>query len=151
MGNERCLKHLHRIYIYRPEQMLVYQVCEKAGNRGIWTRDIKNATNMPQHTLTKTLKLLEQRNLIKAVRSVTSKSKKLYMLFDVVPAKELTGGPWYTDQEFDAEFVEELKKFIVQLVKSQGMIALQNISERVRVSGISRVSLLMLIELVNDT
>lgn len=131
--------------------MLVYQVCEKAGNRGIWTRDIKNATNMPQHTLTKTLKLLEQRNLIKAVRSVTSKSKKLYMLFDVVPAKELTGGPWYTDQEFDAEFVEELKKFIVQLVKSQGMIALQNISERVRVSGISRVSLLMLIELVNDT
>ena len=128
--------------------MLVYQVCEKAGNRGIWTRDIKNATNMPQHTLTKTLKLLEQRNLIKAVRSVTSKSKKLYMLFDVVPAKELTGGPWYTDQEFDAEFVEELKKFIVQLVKSQGMIALQNISERVRVSGISRVSFLLLVKLM---
>ena len=28
------------------------------------------------------------------------------MLFDVEPAKEITGGPWYTDQEFDHEFVE---------------------------------------------
>lgn len=59
--------------------------------RGVWTRDIKLSTNIPQHTLTKTLKILEQRNLIKSVRSVVSKSKKLYMLYDVVPAKEITG------------------------------------------------------------
>ena len=44
-----------------PEQMMVFQICEKAGNRGIWTRDIKTASNIPQHTLTKTLKILEQR------------------------------------------------------------------------------------------
>ena len=74
-----------------PEQILVYQLCEKAGNKGIWTRDIKNATNIPQHTLTKTLKILEQRNLVKAVRSIASKSKKLYMLYDIIPAKEITG------------------------------------------------------------
>ena len=59
--------------------------------RGVWTRDIKLSTNIPQHTLTKTLKILEQRNLIKSVRSVVSKSKKLYMLYDIVPAKEITG------------------------------------------------------------
>ena len=59
---------------------------------------MKTATNIPQHTLTKTLKILEQRNLVKFVRAVTSKSKKLYMLYDVVPAKDITGGPWYTDQ-----------------------------------------------------
>ena len=134
----------------RPEQLLVYQVCERSGNRwahsnpylvfafyllplimfytwkdqarereierliiyvsliasltllyflflvvhqfrGVWTRDIKLSTNIPQHTLTKTLKILEQRNLIKSVRSVVSKSKKLYMLYDIVPAKEITG------------------------------------------------------------
>ena len=57
----------------------------------MWTRDIKLSTNIPQHTLTKTLKILEQRNLIKSVRSVVSKSKKLYMLYDIVPAKEITG------------------------------------------------------------
>jgi DNA-directed RNA polymerase III subunit RPC6 len=59
---------------------------------------MKTATNIPQQTLTKTLKILEQRNLVKFVRAVTSKSKKLYMLYDMVPAKDITGGPWYTDQ-----------------------------------------------------
>jgi DNA-directed RNA polymerase III subunit RPC6 len=65
------------------EQMLVYQVIERAGNKGIWTRDIKNATNIQQQTLTKTLKALESRQLIKAIKSVTSKSKKLYMKYDL--------------------------------------------------------------------
>jgi hypothetical protein len=59
---------------------------------------MKTATNIPQQTLTKTLKILEQRNLVKFVRAVTSKSKKLYMLYDMIPAKDITGGPWYTDQ-----------------------------------------------------
>jgi DNA-directed RNA polymerase III subunit RPC6 len=126
-----------------PEQILVYQICERAGNKGIWTRDIKTAANVPQHTLTKTLKTLEQRSLLKSVRSVTSKSKKLYMLFDTIPAKEITGGPWYTDQEFDSEFLEALCNFIVQFVKShpQGMCDIDAINDQVRISGISKVEL----------
>ena len=62
------------------EQMLVYQICEKAGSKGVWTRDIKSQSSIPQHNLNKTLKDLETRSLIKYVRSVTSKSRKLYML-----------------------------------------------------------------------
>ncbi len=107
--------------------------------RGIWTRDIKIATNIPQHSLTKTLKILEQRSLIKSVRSVVSKSKKLYMLYDMFPAKEITGGPWYSDQEFDHEFVQELGNFIVQVVKNVGMADLAIIADKVRISGISKV------------
>jgi len=98
------------------EQMLVYQICERAGSKGVWTRDIKNQSSIPQHTLNKTIKDLESRSLIKHVRSVTSKSRKLYMLFDTVPTKEITGGPWYTDQEFDHAFVEELCKAVVNFV-----------------------------------
>ena len=124
-----------------PEQMLVYQVCEKASNRGIWTRDIKVATNIPQHTLTKTLKILEQRNLIKSVRSVVSKSKKLYMLFDVIPAKEITGGPWYTDQEFDSEFVDHLRDHIVEVVRHRNTADLNEINSDVISSGISSIVL----------
>ena len=62
---------------------MIYQVIEKAGNKGIWTRDIKTATSVNQNTLTKTLKSLEGRHLIKTAKSVTSKSKKLYMLFEL--------------------------------------------------------------------
>lgn len=124
-----------------PEQMLVYQVCEKAGNRGIWTRDIKMVTNIPQHTLTKTLKVLEQRNLIKSVRSVVSKSKKLYMLYDIVPAKEITGGPWYTDQEFDSEFVDNLRDYIVRIVKRFHYADLHEVNQEVTSSGVIGVQL----------
>ena len=124
-----------------PEQMLVYQVCEKAGNRGIWTRDIKMVTNIPQHTLTKTLKVLEQRNLIKSVRSVVSKSKKLYMLYDIIPAKEITGGPWYTDQEFDTEFVDHLRDYIVRIVKKFRYADLREVNNEVTSSGVVGVQL----------
>mmetsp|Transcript_3882 Transcript_3882/g.5337 ORF Transcript_3882/g.5337 Transcript_3882/m.5337 type:complete len:307 (+) Transcript_3882:18-938(+) len=123
------------------EEMLVYQVIERSGNRGIWTRDIKTASNVTQHNLTKILKILEQRCLIKSVRSVVSKSKKLYMIYEATPAKEITGGPWYSEHEFDHEFVAALSNFIVQTVKSQKMMDLTSISDKVRISGISTVEL----------
>jgi hypothetical protein len=108
-------------------------------DRGIWTRDIKIATSIPQHTLTKTLKVLENRNLVKSVRSVLSKSKKLYMITEMEPAKEITGGPWYSDQEFDHDFVHELSRFIVQLVSTRGMIGVKEISDVVKEYNIAKV------------
>ncbi len=191
------------IFVY-----VIFQVIEKAGDKGIWTRDIKNQTNiqqqvlvwvshvttyytlwrrllivvvgiynLPPQSLNKALKILEQRNLVKTVKSVTSRSKKLYILADIgklvtissfsystdvvvldifspseakkckrhksfsllcmlimctcssiyhvvitypspyiiptinwpptlEPNKDITGGPWYTDQEFDHAFIE---------------------------------------------
>jgi len=96
---------------------------------------------LPQQSLDKNIKLLEQRLLIKNVRSVGSKTKKLYMLYELAPAKEITGGPWYTDQEFDHEFVEALRSFILQVVCAQGTADLPTISQRVKRSGISTVDL----------
>ena len=95
---------------------------------------------MTQHNLTKILKILEQRSLIKSVRSVVSKSKKLYMIYEATPAKEITGGPWYSDQQdFDGEFVEALSNFIVQTIKANKILDLTGISDKVRISGISTV------------
>jgi DNA-directed RNA polymerase III subunit RPC6 len=96
---------------------MVYQVIQKAGNIGIWTKIIRNQTNIEQQTLNKIFKTLEQRKLIKPVKSVNAKSKKLYMLYELNPSKELTGGVWYSDFEFDFEFVSELRTFIVQCIK----------------------------------
>jgi DNA-directed RNA polymerase III subunit RPC6 len=66
---------------------MVYQVIEKAGNMGIWTKDIRVQTNIQQQALNKIFKVLESRLLIKPVKSVTAKSKKLYMLYKLVPSK----------------------------------------------------------------
>ncbi|CAM9203501.1 unnamed protein product [Ascophyllum nodosum] len=126
-----------------PEQMMIYQVIEKAGNQGIWTRDIKTSTSVNQNTLTKSLKSLENRHLIKTVKSVTSKSKKLYMLYELTPPKAITGGPWYTDQEFDYDFVKHLSNYVLSYVKEQQTPALKDIAAAIKVSGISKIDLSM--------
>ncbi|CAN0559640.1 unnamed protein product [Ectocarpus sp. 12 AP-2014] len=93
--------------------------------------------------MTKTLKSLEGRHLVKTAKSVTSKSKKLYMLYELTPAKEITGGPWYTDQEFDYEFVKHLSSYVLSYVKEQETPPLKDIAAAIKVSGISKIDLSM--------
>jgi DNA-binding MarR family transcriptional regulator len=61
---------------------------------GVWTKDMKIRTNLAQPQITKILKTLEGRNLIKSVKSVNNPSRKLYMLFELEPSREITGGAW---------------------------------------------------------
>jgi DNA-directed RNA polymerase III subunit RPC6 len=96
---------------------MVYQVIEKAANMGCWTKDIRIQTNIQQNMLTKILKSLETRHLIKPVKSVAAKSKKLYMLYDIQPSKELTGGIWYSDLEFDHEFISKMRSFLLYSIR----------------------------------
>mmetsp|Transcript_5847 Transcript_5847/g.8489 ORF Transcript_5847/g.8489 Transcript_5847/m.8489 type:complete len:335 (+) Transcript_5847:149-1153(+) len=123
---------------------MVYQVIEKAGNMGSWIRDIHTQTSIQQQTLTKIVKVLETRKLIKPVKSVTAKTKKLYMLYDLTPAKEITGGTWYTELEFDHEFISELRTFImlcVRRMKKGKGVTISEISTKMKEANVSRVEL----------
>lgn len=80
-----------------------------ADNRGIWTKDLKQRTNLHQTVLTKVLKSLEvTKRLIKSVRNVKSPTRKVYMLVGLEPSTEVTGGPWFSETELDVEFINEL-------------------------------------------
>lgn len=76
------------------EEQLVFQKIEQAGSKGIWIRDIRLATNLQNPRLTKALKTLESRQMIKNVKQHSHPSKKIYMLFELTPSEELTGGAW---------------------------------------------------------
>ena len=65
--------------------------------------------------------------------SLQNKGKKVYMLAELKPSKEHTGGAWYTDQTFDAEFVNVLKQQCVQIVVRQ--VRILDLWERERESG----------------
>ena len=123
---------------------MVFEAIERAGNMGIWTKDIRIQTNIQQQALNKIFKALESRQLIKPVKSVTAKSKKLYMLYNLTPSKELTGGVWYSDLEFDHEFISELRAFLLQCVRrlngGKG-VTLQEILEKMVQAKVSRVEL----------
>lgn len=87
----------------------MYQIIEDSGNKGIWIRDIRFKSNLPNKQISKVLKTLESKKLIKSVKCVSAVRKKVYMLFDIMPDESLTGGAWYSnEQEFETEFVDVL-------------------------------------------
>ncbi|KAG9413827.1 DNA-directed RNA polymerase III subunit RPC6 [Aphanomyces cochlioides] len=123
------------------EQIAVLREIEGSGNKGIWTRDIKTKTNIPEVIIRKTIKILETRQLIKAVKSIAQKNRKLYMKFDLDPSRDITGGPWYNEQEFDHGFIDALRDFVCGFIKAKGVVTLKQITDQVHESGITRVSL----------
>jgi len=93
------------------EERVVFKIIEEAGNKGIWLKDIRYKSNLNSTTLTKIIKALEGKKLIKAITSVSAAKKKLYMLYNLEPDRSITGGAWYSqDQEYDSEFVDMLNQ-----------------------------------------
>ena len=123
------------------EQVLVYQEIEKAGATAIWSGDIRKKLNMQTQSIDKTLKILLSRGLIKLTRDVNRKNRKIYILSDLEPSKEISGGPWYTDHEFDHEFVQVLSATIVKYVKENHSLSASAIHDKIRRSGITNVTI----------
>ncbi|KAF0036941.1 hypothetical protein F2P81_009815 [Scophthalmus maximus] len=101
------------------QEKLVYQVIEDAGSKGIWSRDIRFKSNLPLTEVNKILKNLESKKLIKAVKSVAASKKKVYMLYNLQPDRSVTGGAWYSDQDFESEFVEVLNQQCFKFLQSK--------------------------------
>lgn len=55
----------------------VYQIVQESGNLGIWLRDIRAKTRLTPTLLSKTLKAMETKKLIKAVASVQANKRKV--------------------------------------------------------------------------
>ncbi|GAA5973789.1 hypothetical protein JCM11641_003158 [Rhodosporidiobolus odoratus] len=111
------------------EEKLVLDRIKEAGNIGIWTKTLTTQTGLPRATITKALKMLEGRKAIKTVKSVKTPTRKIYMLAGIQPSVELTGGPWFTDNELDVELVEQLKKIAEKFLKSKSIPPSTQISD----------------------
>ena len=92
-----------------PENVLLNLIKGK-GDMGIWKADMKRETNLSEPVVTKALKALQGRNLIKEVVNIQNKGRKHYMAAEFEPSKELTGGAWYTEGNLDKDFINILKK-----------------------------------------
>lgn len=108
---------------FEKEERLIYQLIESSGNKGIWIRDIKIKSNLIQTQISKILKKLESKKLIKSVKSVQASKKKIYMLYDMTPDETLTGGAFYSDQEFESEFVDMLNQQCLKFLQQKSFKA----------------------------
>ncbi|KAG8892973.1 34-kDa subunit of RNA polymerase III (C) [Tulasnella sp. 403] len=101
------------------DERMVYSAIEAAGNQGIWSRSIQTQTNLPGAVVTKILSKLISSKQVKLVKSVTHRTRKIYMLHDIEPSIELTGGPWYTDFELDPIFIGFVKSACLKFVQKK--------------------------------
>ncbi|CAH0400516.1 unnamed protein product [Chilo suppressalis] len=101
------------------EEKVVFNLIEEAGNKGIWIRDIRIRSNLANTQLTKVLKSLESKKLIKAVKCVNASKKKVYMLYNLEPDRSISGGAWYQDQDFESEFVDILNRQCLRFLQQR--------------------------------
>lgn len=127
------------------EIQTVYSKIEESGNMGIWVRDIRLKTNLMKQRVDKALKKLINNGLVKGVKSIAYKTRKLYMLSNIEPHRDVTGGPWYTDSEFDEEFVERLRNIILFSMSRKESMSAEDVQSEfesdVRYKQILQVSL----------
>lgn len=119
------------------DEKIIYNIIEEGGNKGIWIRDIRVKSNLIMTQLNKILKNLENKKLIKAVKSVNASKKKVYMLYNLEPDRSVTGGAWYQDSDFEAEFVDVLNQQCLRFLQmkrenarksKEGPLAIQRLS-----------------------
>ncbi|KAI9243473.1 RNA polymerase Rpc34 [Sporodiniella umbellata] len=136
LNNENMLKAIdlkdaEKASKLNDDARLIYNTIRSAGNTGIWTKDLKKATNLHTIVLNRTLKQLEQKQEIKSVKHVKYPTRKIYMLFNLTPSSEVTGGAWYTDQELDTEFIDSLKAACLKYIASRSFPRVEGVPDAV--------------------
>ncbi len=90
------------------DEALIFSYIETAQREGIWSRLLRNKTNLHMATMNRAVKSLESKNLIKSIKTVKFPNRKTYMLAKLQPSEDVTGGPFHTDGILDEEFVYQM-------------------------------------------
>lgn len=96
---------------------MVYSLVDDAGGDGIWSQIIQRRLNMHDSVLKTALKQLQTKGLIAPFKSVEHPNKKMFIKASIQPSARATGGPWYTDQNLDEAFIEDLQRILFDFVK----------------------------------
>ncbi|KAJ1301011.1 hypothetical protein OPQ81_003434 [Rhizoctonia solani] len=110
------------------DESIVYKKIQEAKNEGIWTKHLKS-TELHQSVITRALKSLEKKGLVKSIKSVKHPTRKIYILANLQPSIEVSGGPWYNNSEFETEFVQTLCNACLNFIQKQSYPILKSKSK----------------------
>lgn len=117
----------------------VLELIKSKGDNAISRPLIRHGTNLPDPEITKSLKSLIARNLIKEVTNIHNKRSKHYIGVEFEPSKELTGGEWYTDGKLDVEFISILKSQCLKHIQMLKAATAEGISDSIHKSGLFKI------------
>ena len=135
------------------EHKTVYKIIADASSQGIWAKDLSSKSKIPAGTLARLTKTLEHRKLIKQITPAQYRSRKVWMLYELEPATELSGGSWYKDGQIDSELIQRLRSAALEYISNcaspvsasdvQVFLATQQLSRSIEnVEGIIRTLVL---------
>lgn len=102
----RSEKEAQKFHLLSKEDISVYEIIMQSGTNGITANDLKAKLKIESTGLiTKILKNLEKKLLIKKYKVLNTKNKKVYIGIDIEPSQEITGGVWCNNQEYDSNLV----------------------------------------------
>ena len=110
------LTDIHRYSGLDTDETVVYNYIESVGRDGAWIKSIQTYSNLHISVVNKCLKSLESKSLIKRILNAKNPLKKVYLLFHLQPAEDVTGGSFYTDGTLDEEFIHQLCLWIENYV-----------------------------------
>merc|ERR1711976_56895 len=108
---------------------------------GIELRNLRSKTNLENHSIIRILKNLENNSLIKSFRSAVNGNKKLYISFDLENPTETKLSAWYTEMEFNLEFINFLRVMCLRLIRSQNRCKLEDLFENLNGNVVSKTKL----------
>uniref|UniRef100_A0A914Z6C6 DNA-directed RNA polymerase III subunit RPC6 n=1 Tax=Panagrolaimus superbus TaxID=310955 RepID=A0A914Z6C6_9BILA len=89
------------------EEQLVFSLIEESNTKGIWIKEIRDRSGLPETQMKRVLKNLEKKKLVKAIKAVGT-TRKCYMLYNIEADESVSGGVFYSNQEVDSSFVQTL-------------------------------------------
>ena len=100
------------------EHKQVYKLIADASTQGIWAKDLASKSKIPAGTLARLTKTLEHRKLIKQITSAQYRSRKIWLLYELEPASELSGGSWYKDGQIDSDLITRLRSATLEYISN---------------------------------
>ena len=94
------------------DESLILQIVDSSGSSGLWTKSIRDRSNMPSKYADKILKSLESKKRIIQIRAVQHPGRKTFIVAGLTPAERVIGGAWFTDGNLDEELIESVANVI---------------------------------------
>ena len=103
--------------IENDDERMVYTQVRDAGTSGVWSRTLRQKTLLHTTVINRSLKNLEALSLIKQFRHVQYSTRKYYILYDLQPSIEVSGGTFFTDSELDTGFVNGVRRALLHTIE----------------------------------
>ncbi|KAF2454687.1 RNA polymerase Rpc34 [Lineolata rhizophorae] len=100
-----------------PHERLVYSHIEAVGTTGVARDTLRGRTTLLEAQFKRALHSLESKNFIKSFFNQKHASKRFYMLAELTPAEDASGGIFYSDGELDIDLIDGLSLFVLRFVE----------------------------------